>query len=483
MKWPWSSLVCGTSGIDIRTCLLLSILALALISSAAASTLHAGTDVQAAIEKAVSGDTIIVGPGQYNPFEVDKPLRIIGVGWPVVQAAIQMPGITISADSTLVFGFKIKGVSEGLTSKFDYYMQHPAMTALRLDLPNAGIIVQGNDVAVQNVALLGAQVGVYADNVVNLSVVNDTFDRCGMGAQLHECRAGRISNCILTDCDKSGIDIEHSSDTKAENNSISNTSNSGILLKESASCSVSNNTASGNKEGIVLWNSTFTDVSHNRVYRSYYGILASGSNNNTILDNVAADNRRNEISVGFGIGISLQENSSHNILAGNIASKSFNGLELIRGCNYNVVYSNNATDNTHGIRVDKNYNNLIYHNNFVRNTVSAYDNSTHSFWNASVGNYYSDYRGTDGDGDGAGDQPYVIPMGNTKAVDARPLIKPCSTSLLKMDELKIALLKYARYDPEDEISAPYRRIGGTIVIGSKMPTSPPEWPDSKPLLS
>ena len=481
MIWPWSSLECGTSGTNIMARFLLFLLALSLISCAAASTIQAGADVQAAIEKASNGDTIIVGPGQYNPFEVNKPLRVVGVDWPVVQAAIQTPGITISADSALVFGFKIKGIHEGSTSKFDYYMQHPATTALRLDLPNAGIIVRGNDVAIQSVALSDAQVGVYADEVENISVLNSTFNRCGLGAQLLNCRAGRISNCRMTGCDKSGVQIDHSDRIQVDNNRVTKTNNSGILLKEVVSCSVSNNTASNNKESIVLWNSSLIDVRHNRVDHSYYGIVVSGSNNNTVLDNVAKDNMRSEIVKGFGIGISLQDNSSYNIVARNSATNSYNGLELIQGCKDNIVYSNNATDNIHGIRVDKNYNNLIYHNNFIRNTISAYDNSTHNFWNASAGNYYSDYRGTDGDGDGIGDQPYVIPMGNTKVVDARPLIKPCSTTFLNMDELKTTLLKYARYNPEEEDDVPYRRTGGTIVIGSKRPKSPPEWPDSRTL--
>jgi hypothetical protein len=50
-------------------------------------------------------------------------------------------------------------------------------------------------------------------------------------------------------------------------------------------------------------------------------------------------------------------------------------------------------------------------------------------------------------------------MGNTKAVDARPLIKRCSTAFMNMDELKTALLKYARYNLDEEDNLPYRRTG------------------------
>jgi nitrous oxidase accessory protein len=482
MKWLWSSRECGIFGIDDRFALLASFLAVSLISYASGATIQAGTDIQVAIDKAHIGDTIVVGLGQYSSFDVDRPVKIQGENWPVIQAAVQRPGITIRAEGAEVLGFKIKGAAKDDASKFDYYMQHPAAAALMLDLPNAGIIVERNDVVVKNIIIFGSQVGLYADGAVNISILNVTFDRCGMGAELLNCREGTIENSRSQGCDKSGIYIEHSSGIRLENNSVADTSNSGILLKASTNCIISNNTASGNKEGIALWNSSFIDIHSNRADRSYYGILLSGSNNNTVVDNTATDNSRSEIVKGFGIAISLQENSTYNIVARNVASKSLNGLELTRGCKYNVVYSNNATDNTHGIRVDKNYNNLIFHNNLVRNTISAYDNATHNFWNASVGNYYSDYRGTDKNGDGIGDQPYTIPKGKSKTVDARPLIRPCSTAILDMEALWQALWKYARYDPKEENDMPFRRANGMIVIESKKPQSPPEWPDSQPLI-
>jgi nitrous oxidase accessory protein len=506
MEWQWSLLACGISGIEkskahiksnehirseehikskaqIVSWLCIAVMAFSAIHCASAVTIQAADDVQAAIDKANAGDTILVMPGQHEPFEVDKAVTIRGVDCPVVESAIQRPGITISADGAAVAGFKIKGVAEDSTSKFDYFMMHPAQAAVRLDLPNAGIIAAGNDISLKDIVFSGGQVGIFADGAANLSIDNATFERCGQGAQFSRCLGIRVENCRSLGCDKYGFYIERSSDIHLENCTIFETNNSGVFLKECKTCSILNNTASGNKEGITLWNSTLAEIRNNSVDHSYYGILVSQSDNNTILDNVVAENSRSEIVKGFGIGISLQENSSYNVVARNLAKKSFNGLEMTRGCKYNVIYGNDAIDNTHGIRVDKNYNNLIYHNNFMRNTISAYDNSTHNFWNASVGNFYSDYRGQDENGDGIGDQPYAIPKGNTNAVDARPLMKPCSTEFLDMDYLWQDLKNYARYDPEEENTVPYKQIGGVIKIESKRPKSPPVWPESQPSLS
>ncbi len=68
-------------------------------------------------------------------------------------------------------------------------------------------------------------------------------------------------------------------------------------------------------------------------------------------------------------------------------------------------------------------NNALYHNNLIDNTQNAYDECTNTWDSGSAGNNYSDYTGTDPDGDGIGEDPYQIPGGGT-SVDRFPLMHP-----------------------------------------------------------
>ncbi len=486
--WPWYSLACATSGTKPSHKALITLLVVALFVStffvqAEGKTIRAGQDIQATIDVANAGDIIIVGPGSHNIFEVDRPLTIIGQGEPLLEAAIQKPAIRINCDGVSLSGFKILGVRKDSTAKFNYYMQNPAAaTGSSLNQPNAAIVVSGNDFIMNDSIIFGAQVGLLAEDVDNLTLQNITVESCDTGASLTYCRFAGVRASRFSRCDKYGLDIERSQDVFLENSTIESTSNAGALFKDSENCSILGNNFSKNTFGLSLWDSSFNDVMRNRADHNYYGILVtSGSNNNTIADNLAVDNSRSEIAKGFGIGISLQENSSYNMVVRNTVTGNFNGLEISRGCKFNAVYYNKASDNSHGIRLNENRNNVICGNDFYNNNINAYENASLNIWNTTAGNYYSDYRGRDKNNDGIGDEPYNLPGPESKTSDFRPLTRPYGAALLDLPALKDEVKKYAKYGLADEEVPIYWMEGGTVVISSRVPTSPPKWPDSKPL--
>ena len=101
----------------------------------------------------------------------------------------------------------------------------------------------------------------------------------------------------------------------------------------------------------------------------------------------------------------------------------------------NILTANVASDNNRGISLRGSSDNTLYHNNLINNTnYNAFDECTNTWDSGSVGNYYSDYNGTDPNGDGIGEDPYSIPGGGG-SVDNCPLMYPWTGGTLQKGDL------------------------------------------------
>jgi hypothetical protein len=137
----------------------------------------------------------------------------------------------------------------------------------------------------------------------------------------------------------------------------------------------------------------------------------------------------------FYIGTYLY--TSNNIITGCAVSDNIVGI-LLSG-DANTITSNYIARNEQGIFFgvntpgDEPLNIVLTHNSFVDNDVhfsgcfcEGYNTTeaVHTWDDGKQGNFWSDYNGTDADGDGVGDTPYVIDVQNQ---DRYPLTELAAT--------------------------------------------------------
>jgi parallel beta-helix repeat protein len=160
-----------------------------------------------------------------------------------------------------------------------------------------------------------------------------------------------------------------------------------------------------------------------------------GSQFNNIHDNYISNN-------DVGIECFL---SSNNTITANEISDCKAGIQLGSTTNQNNITRNNVTSCTYGVSIyAAPSKNNFYHNNFVNNNLQCLEThratllasvDSYSFgntWdNGKEGNFWGDYTGLDGNGDGVGDTAYNVFENMT---DHYPLMKPFVTSSLFTNE-------------------------------------------------
>jgi len=270
-----------------------------------------------------------------------------------------------------------------------------------LDGIGVGQIILANcsNFEIKNISISHATIGIEIAYSNDISLANCNISNNGEGIRFHSSFNNTISNCNISN---NGVGTDADS---FYNNTISN-------------CNISNN-----GEGIRFHSSFNNTISNCNIYSSssWHGILFDSSSYNTLFNcNICSSNWYN---------VYLYSSSNNTISNCNISKNRYGGILFDSSSSNNIISNCNISDNNHhGIRFHSSSNNTIYTNNFINNSNTVYClyNST-NIWHSPMqvtytydgntytsylGNYWSNYTGSDANHDGIGDVAYYIEENN-----------------------------------------------------------------------
>src|SRR5262245_49793438 len=328
--------------------------------------------LQEAIAAARAGDTIQVHPGIYDgQFVLDKRITLEGIGKPVLRGEGHGSVVIVIADYCAIRRLVIEHSGGDLQAE------------------DSGLLLKSNDNLVEDNELRDVLFGIYLYHSQRNTIMRNTV------RGRRELEVGSRG---------AGLHLWNSPDNTIEENTISDA-----------------------RDGMYIQTSPGNNVRRNRVFNVRYGLHYMNSDGNKFEDNIFSDNV-----AGAAIMYSRRIELRRNAFVHNRGFSSF-GV-LFQDCEGNVAEENFIIDNATGVFAEalrksvfrrnviaendlaleifsSSAQNLFVENNFVENLspLRLVGRRSDTRWQeGGRGNYWSDYRGYDLDGDGVGDVAHKV---------------------------------------------------------------------------
>ena len=363
--------------VHIRSSILCLCVLCTLVLSASADEKHRSTDeIAAMIESAEPGATITVPPGVYEGIlKIEKPISLEGNGQVTIDGMGLGSVIEIVVGDVAIRGMTIRNPSDVVGNEA------------------AGIRVSAGPVYIEN------------------NLLEDMYF---------------------------GIDLRPAADSVVRNNTIYGKDmelgrrGDGIRLWWSHNCTIEGNTVDGLRD-MVFWYSENLNITRNHVKNSRYGLHFMYSHHTTLTENDLAGNSvgiylmysndihlirntmtNNRGTSGYGIGLKDCDNitvEDNALLANRVGVFLDNSPSSVDS--FGLIIGNKIAFNEIGLLATPiTHDNVISGNAFIENEEQAAAHgrgqlSSNKFVQDGIGNFWSNYAGFDGDGDGIGDFPFA----------------------------------------------------------------------------
>ena len=380
-------------------------------TSAVARELRAGDggrDLQATLDAASDGDTVVVPKGN----------------WP--GPIVIRNGVVLRGE-----GATIKGNGSG--------------TVIRVE--GAGAEVRNLNVTDSGDERGGPDACIYVAGTARAAkIVGCHLRRCLFGIWLHEVKDALIADNVVV-----GSETGHRSNR-----------GNGIHLFDSDHLIVRDNVITGGRDGIYVSAVEDTLIAGNLTERTRYGVHYMFSYRNTLRGNIARHN-----SAGYAL---MQ--SRNLIVEDNLAEGNDGHGILFRDAQYSRIHGNRSVRNGEGLFFFSSTENTITDNRIIGNEVGAriwagsvrnvvsgnvfagnrrqifYVSTKDLVWGVKQrGNLWGDYLGWDQDGDGVGDRPYRVDSFTANIIHRFPsaalLLRSPALELLSHLEQRMPLLRVA----------------------------------------